>query len=169
MELFIFQELIRQREQLEATDNRLDDINSTLRFSQKHIQSIKSVFGGFKNYLSGNKTEAIAPSTSSKLPRETSSDLVKSIETTSRTSDNAKMMFNEQHFEPMPKSNISAVLEKNLDEMCGSLSRLKNLAVDLSVEIDEQNDLIDNIADKTEKADIMLQKQDRDIRKLLKK
>lgn len=35
------QELIRQREQLERTEKRLDDINNTLRFSQKHIQGIK--------------------------------------------------------------------------------------------------------------------------------
>lgn len=35
------QELLRQREQLERTEKRLDDINSTLRFSQKHIQGIK--------------------------------------------------------------------------------------------------------------------------------
>lgn len=35
------QELLRQREQLERTEKRLDDINNTLRFSQKHIQGIK--------------------------------------------------------------------------------------------------------------------------------
>jgi len=35
------QELFRQREQLERTEKRLDDINNTLRFSQKHIQGIK--------------------------------------------------------------------------------------------------------------------------------
>lgn len=40
--LFItIQELLRQREQLERTEKRLDDINNTLRFSQKHIQGIK--------------------------------------------------------------------------------------------------------------------------------
>ena len=35
------QELLRQREQLERTEKRLDEINNTLRFSQKHIQGIK--------------------------------------------------------------------------------------------------------------------------------
>lgn len=47
------EELTRQREQLEKTDKRLDEINATLRFSQKHINGIKSVFGSLKNYLSG--------------------------------------------------------------------------------------------------------------------
>jgi len=32
---------MRQREQLENTESRLDEINNTLRFSQKHISSIK--------------------------------------------------------------------------------------------------------------------------------
>lgn len=36
-----FQELVRQREQLQNTDRRLDEINSNLRVSQKHIQGIK--------------------------------------------------------------------------------------------------------------------------------
>jgi len=41
------QELLRQREQLERTERRLDDINNTLRFSQKHIQGIKVKIGVF--------------------------------------------------------------------------------------------------------------------------
>uniref|UniRef100_A0A2H8TIZ2 Synaptosomal-associated protein 29 n=1 Tax=Melanaphis sacchari TaxID=742174 RepID=A0A2H8TIZ2_9HEMI len=35
------EELVRQREQLQNTDKRLDEINSNLRVSQKHIQGIK--------------------------------------------------------------------------------------------------------------------------------
>lgn len=41
MKHLLFQELLKQREQLERTDKRLDDINETLRFSHKHIQGIK--------------------------------------------------------------------------------------------------------------------------------
>lgn len=51
------EELMRQREQLEKTDKRLDEINATLRFSQKHINGIKSVFGSLKNYLSGRNEQ----------------------------------------------------------------------------------------------------------------
>lgn len=32
---------MRQKEQLQNTDKRLDEINSNLRVSQKHIQGIK--------------------------------------------------------------------------------------------------------------------------------
>lgn len=53
------EELSRQREQLEKTDKRLDEINATLRFSQKHINGIKSVFGSLKNYLSGKNDQQL--------------------------------------------------------------------------------------------------------------
>lgn len=53
------EELMRQREQLEKTDKRLDEINATLRFSQKHINGIKSVFGSLKNYLSGKNDQQL--------------------------------------------------------------------------------------------------------------
>lgn len=85
---------MRQREQLENTESRLDEINNTLRFSQKHITSIKvqiinnlliycnsfftlqSVFGSLKNYISGrvgaDKQQAPSGSTSSPRPAEIS-------------------------------------------------------------------------------------------------
>ena len=52
-------ELLTQREKLERTEQRLDDMNTNLRVSQKHIQSIKSVFGSIKNYFS--KTPEVKP------------------------------------------------------------------------------------------------------------
>lgn len=58
------EELSRQREQLERTDKRLDEINQTLRFSQKHINGIKSVFSSLKNYISG-RNDSASPSISS--------------------------------------------------------------------------------------------------------
>nr|CAD7399045.1 unnamed protein product [Timema poppensis] len=45
------EELMRQREQLERTEQRLDDINATLRFSQKHIQGIKGLAQGLGEEL----------------------------------------------------------------------------------------------------------------------
>lgn len=58
------EELMRQREQLERTDKRLDEINQTLRFSQKHINGIKSVFSSLKNYISGRNDSSSLSSSS---------------------------------------------------------------------------------------------------------
>ncbi|XP_076249750.1 synaptosomal-associated protein 29-like [Calliopsis andreniformis] len=173
------EELMRQREQLERTEKRLDDINSTLRFSQKHIQGIKSVFGSLKNYLSGKSMDA--PIRSIKLSESSSSDSMASpalsnsleqVQTNlANTSPALKLRGLDDEVESSsPVTNdISKVLEKNLDEMSGSLARLKGLAIGLSEEMDLQNDLIDNITDKTERTDIILQKQNKDLTHLLKK
>ena len=65
--------------------------------------------------------------------------------------------------------NFNQQLDRNLDEMCDSLSRLKGLAIDLNGEIDSQNDLIDQITDKTEDVDIKIGKQNQQMFKLLGK
>lgn len=59
------EELMRQREKLEKTDKQLDEINATLRFSQKHINGIKSVFSSLKNYMSGRNDSTPTSSSSS--------------------------------------------------------------------------------------------------------
>ncbi|KYM98536.1 Synaptosomal-associated protein 29 [Cyphomyrmex costatus] len=175
-----FQELIRQKEQLQRTEKRLDDINSTLRFSQKHIQGIKSVFGSLKNYLSGKSLDTPIPST--KLSESSSSGSMTSP-ALSNTLEQVQSDINNSYSSTMIRGSydhtpedvkpvgdrVTKVLEQNLSEMSGSLARLKHLAIGLSEEIDSQNDLIDNITDKTEKADITLQQQNKDMLHLLKK
>ena len=44
-----FKELVRQGEKLNNVDSQLDTINDNLNATQKHINQIKSVFGGLKN------------------------------------------------------------------------------------------------------------------------
>uniref|UniRef100_T1IR56 t-SNARE coiled-coil homology domain-containing protein n=1 Tax=Strigamia maritima TaxID=126957 RepID=T1IR56_STRMM len=69
------EELIHQREQLQNAESKVDDTNRTLRTTQKHINSIKSVFGGIKNYFSktpdqpklGPSNSVVPPASSSKL------------------------------------------------------------------------------------------------------
>ncbi|XP_011867681.1 PREDICTED: synaptosomal-associated protein 29 [Vollenhovia emeryi] len=175
------EELIRQKEQLQRTEKRLDDINSTLRFSQKHIQGIKSVFGSLKNYLSGKSLDAPIPSTklseSSSSGSMTSPALSNTLEQVQNDMSNSysstmiRASYDDHDLEDVKPAGdrVTKVLEQNLSEMSGSLARLKHLAIGLSEEIDSQNDLIDNITDKTEKTDIMLQQQNKDMLHLLKK
>lgn len=64
--------------------------------------------------------------------------------------------------------NFTEILDANLDEMYGQISKLKGLATDLSSEIDSQNELIDNIGDKAEIAGVSIEKQNKDMKRLLK-
>ena len=53
--------------------------------------------------------------------------------------------------------------------MCTSLTRLKGLAEGLGDEIDAQNEVLDRLNDKTDKADFSIIRQNKDMNKLLKK
>lgn len=172
------EELARQREQLENTNKHLDDINQTLRFSQKHLNGIKSIFGGLKNYIAGQKDmqppiqTAPKPNIGDKLNSPTSS-YSKSVQSFSNIQGAAAQADNAFHHSQSTVSGVGSSfnkqLDKNLDEMAGSLSRLKGLAVDLHQEIDDQNDLIDNITTKVENVDAKVGRQNKEMNRLLGK
>lgn len=176
------EELARQREQLDNTNKQLDDINQTLRFSQKHLNGLKSIFGGLKNYIAGQK-DMQPPLPSSAMPRQTLGEKLHSP--TSSYQQMGQQSTNSSQYggsEPQSDngglkqtaltasgSSFNKQLDKNLDEMAGSLSRLKGLAIDLHSEIDDQNDLIDDIHTKVENVDAKLGKQNKEIHRLLGK
>lgn len=121
------EELMKQREQLEKTTKQLDDINSTLRFSQKHLTGLKSVFGGLKNYLSGPKDHSprLSPSSGSaasspplmQSPTDSDSHPVMRLR--------GDVLPHQQQQQQAGNFNFNEQLDRNLDEMVGSLSRLK--------------------------------------------
>lgn len=186
-------ELARQREQLEKTSQQLDEINSTLRFSQRHLNGLKSVFGGLKNYLSGNRDPppmATGSPSGSQVSRETNSNINAGAGATA-VGATASAMSPTERYDNHPVSRIrddsstyrqrqmqqqqraanpfQQQLESNLDDMCDNLSRLKFLATDLGTEIESQNDLLDNMNYKIESVDSKMVKQNKDMNKLLRK
>lgn len=167
------EELMRQREQLERTDKRLSEINQTLRFSQKHINGIKSVFGSLKNYISGRNDPNTPVSTSSPLPETSPVDATNQYDAY-ENHPSVRLRSSEANIhQPVQMSSgskdFTARLDANLHEMHSSISKLKGLATDLSVEIDSQHDLISTITDKAEHADLTINKQNKDINRLLRK
>lgn len=64
---------------------------------------------------------------------------------------------------------MNKVIDRNLEDMCTSLTRLKGLAEGLGDEIDSQNEVLDRLNDKTDKADFSIMRQNKDMNKLLKK
>lgn len=175
------EELSRQREQLQNTNKRLDEINTNLNYSQKHLNGIKSVFYGLKNYISGK---------SDQTPRSQPSPSVQSAGPSSRlddTIDNLTQVNNDDHFRSHPATRlreldtqaqaapisdsqrINQVLDANLDEMLHSISRLKGLGIALGEEIEQQTDLIEDIQEKVEVADIKIGKQNKIMNKILGK
>ena len=66
-------------------------------------------------------------------------------------------------------ANVDAILDRNLDEMSSGLSRLKVLAEGLNTELEEHDDIIGRIDDKVDQNSWRVQKQNKDMNKLLKK
>ncbi|XP_026314330.1 soluble NSF attachment protein 29-like [Hyposmocoma kahamanoa] len=180
-------ELNRQREQLETTDKRLDEMNINLNYSQKHLNGIKSVFYGLKNYISGRSNDVRVPNqtspgkTSSKKDRPSGSGLTDTItnfnnditpEDRFSTYPSVHLKGLEQQTMAAPISDsqrINTLLDDNLKEMVQHVTRLKGLGVDLGREIDTQNELIDKIQDKVEVVDVKIGKQNKTMNKLLGK
>lgn len=171
------EELAKQREQLENTNRQLDEINTTLRFSQKHLNGLKSVFGGLKNYLSGQKNQPPPPSSSGRAGGATSPGASSNGKVPSSTDNSydthpvSRLRGDVQQFEEPSQTgdDFENHLVNNLDLMAGSISRLKGLAIDLNTDIDSQNELIDNITNKVEDVDLKIQRQNRDMNKLMGK
>ncbi|XP_065093106.1 synaptosomal-associated protein 29 [Ochlerotatus camptorhynchus] len=182
------EELHRQREQLEKTKKQLDEINNSLRFSQKHLNSLKSVFGGLKNYLSGRMGPDQQQNSSTGIPRTnispSPSEEIYPNPQDFRIPDNywpdaATRIRPDYHHQSqdmvLTNGSTSAAggfshqLDQNLDDMRGNLSRLKHLALDLNQEIDSQNDLIDDISNRVDDVDVKIGKQNKEMNRLLRK
>lgn len=66
------------------------------------------------------------------------------------------------------EASISERIDQNLEQMCGNISTLKNLAVEMGNEIEYQNSLVEDITYKAEKADITIKKQTKEMNRLMK-
>lgn len=70
---------------------------------------------------------------------------------------------------PVELLSVNDRIDQNLDHMYISVKNIKGLALNLGEEIESQNDLIDRIMDKSDRADITLNKQCKEMNKLIKK
>ncbi|XP_023333693.1 synaptosomal-associated protein 29 [Eurytemora carolleeae] len=132
------QELQMRRREIEMlilfrTEQRLDDINSTLRNSEKHIQGIRSVFGSIRNYFSGRPTATTAPAGGSPLPPlppsqsapQFSSGGLETLHQDPGYQDHHPGLRNKPGLMDKQPVDVDAVLDKNLDDMAMGLARLK--------------------------------------------
>jgi len=164
------EELSRQKEQLVKTEQKLDDMNSTLRSSEKHIQGIKSVFGSIRNYFSGHSSTATPPTSqpASRLAASASADPIQPS-TSQSYQDHHSANRNSSGMGQRQLGSVDEALDRNLDDMASGLARLKGLAQGLNNELSEHNDILDRVSDKTEMVGFKVDKQNKDMNKILKK
>lgn len=183
------EELVRQGEKLTTIDANLDSMNSTMRHTQKHLTSMKSIFGGLKSYFSrstdvppnasGPKdTMSKSTSMSNSIARERpvyNSKLNETIDQVQRQSNSARSATDSfpsatgSSKKPSARSEFDRKLDENLGELDLGLGRLKNLAIGLGSEIEQQNELLEKIMTKEERAEETMNYQNRQMKQLLKK
>lgn len=126
------------------------------------------MFGSLKNYISGRNDFVIPMNQEKNIPDEMSSPTSSSFREELFYNNQSQARMGCDTSNNMEQSGkFSERLDRNLDSMADSLSRLKNLAIDLNVEIDDQNDLIDDITGKVEDTDIKIEKQNKQMYKIL--
>jgi len=175
-------ELQRQKETLLRTEGRLDEINNTLKTSERHLNGIKSVFGGIKNYLFAKNSGLPPGNTGSNATPSSNMSQSNSDVTISRVKhyqppdqDRLETLREETHpalrqrglIEPDAKRSMDQQLDNNLDEMASGLARLKGLALDLNSELEEHDDILNRMDDKASHAGIKVSKQNKDMSKIL--
>ncbi|NXE55099.1 SNP29 protein, partial [Casuarius casuarius] len=177
-------ELVRQGEALKRTEQMVDKMDQDLKTSQRHINSIKSVFGGLVNYfkpkppeskpeqngtpeynansrlkeamMSSKEQESKYQESHPNLRRLDNSGLVDSISSVQRDAYPKNQHLRAYHQK----------IDNNLDEMSSGLSRLKNLALGLQTEIEEQDDVLDRLTKKVETLDVNIASTDKRVRQL---
>ncbi|XP_076367525.1 synaptosomal-associated protein 29kDa [Tachypleus tridentatus] len=191
------EELDKQGEQLRNIERKVDDINSTMRISQKHLTSMKSLFGSIKNYFSGTGVQTRMDEPEDKKPGALMSKVTKIKEegATSNLSSHPGLRvrgldtsgFSEAVDDLEFTGSTPAVRQsadsaysikaqeyeekfnKNLTNMSEGLSRLTQLAQGLGEELDDQNETLYRITGKVDRADDTLEHQNRQIHRILKK
>lgn len=176
--------LAEQREQLERAEAGLDSINATTRVTQKHLNSMnsfKSFFAGVfskKSSDASTKTPSVqqfAPipksatvaniqNLSSQYPNAADNIARKSRDVYTASSSIRGLTTNQQKSDTMEDE-----IENNLCEISDSLSLVKQLALNLGNEIEDQNNMLGRIGEKSERANDSINHQNRQINQILKK
>ncbi|XP_076005692.1 synaptosomal-associated protein 29 [Genypterus blacodes] len=183
------EELMRQGEALKRTNKMLDNMDQDLKTSQKHINSIKSVWGGLVGYFKGK------PETKPAAPEEEpsgyqASDKLQNAMSNSREHED-KYAASHPNLRKLNTGGFGAAgsgdegasnqngyprnthlraahqtLDNNLDDMSAGLSRLKSLGLGLQTEIDDQDDSVDALLNKVDKMDVKICNTNQQMKKL---
>lgn len=178
------EELLRQGEQLNNIERKTDEINQTMTVTQKHLNNIKSVFGGIKNWWGAKKTPTAAKEPETKPNRlQETLEKHRSDQPVRRNPDTRgfyqedddldedfmKGARTQQYFKPVTHSAREEQLNENLGEISNGLTTLKGLALGLGDEIERQNNQLDRLGPKVGKANDHLEHQNKQMKTILRK
>uniref|UniRef100_A0AAY4CTK3 Synaptosomal-associated protein 29 n=1 Tax=Denticeps clupeoides TaxID=299321 RepID=A0AAY4CTK3_9TELE len=182
------EELMRQGEALKRADRMVDHMEQDLRTSQRHINSIKSVWGGLVNYFKAKPDpkppqrdqptnyqansrlqNALADSKDHEDKYQASHPNLRKLDTSGfGTSASVESTAPNQNGYSKNRQLQAAhqQLDNNLDDMAVGLSRLKNLGLGLQSEIDDQDVTLDSLLNKVDGMDGKICSTNKQLKKL---
>ena len=160
------EELQSQEESLLRTEATLDRINGDMDIANRHITSIKSIWGAIGNYF----RKPVQPQ-KPEVPtgNDTKQEYLRGKPKTERTAASSVGWEDSRDVFDSEKQNVNAVLDKNLDSIMSGLTELKGHALLFGETLDRHEDIIDRVTYKATVADKKIEDSDRNIRKILKK
>ena len=163
-------ELESQRLQLERTQQNLIKMDADLNQTDRHINSMKSIWGSVENWFK----KPVNPLKSSSVPVKSNPLGENNKNENAAIQNNLKSLDKKVDLswgnDPSIRSQSSAnqIVDKNLDHMLAGLQLLKSQGLALGAEIDHQNDLIEDIQAKSTKIDQRIDQQNLKVRSILK-
>ncbi|XP_063313114.1 synaptosomal-associated protein 29 [Pelobates fuscus] len=178
------EELVRQGEVLKRSEKMVDKMEQDMKTSQRHINSIKSMFSGFTNYFRAKPVET--PPQNESYDYKASNKLKEAMDNSKEQEDtfqsthplrlrkeandiNTNASASGSGYQPKNKvlQDYHQKIDNNLDDMSLGLGRLKNLALGLQTEIDEQDDVIGRLTGKVDNLDLNIKTTDEKIKREL--
>lgn len=161
------EELQCQEEQLHRIDRNLDDMRGDLTSANRHIKSVKSVWGAIGNYFSKPPPEDKKKVTSKHSLKESSIP-----ERPARIETDLKLNYGEQDYlSDYGRGRETANFERQYNSQLGEMSRglgvLKNDAMILGNTIDRHNEMIDRIQGKSDLVSSEVKEADWKVRRIL--
>lgn len=172
-------ELHSQGDQISNMERDLEQIEENNKKADRHIRGIRSFFGSLVNRFSS--PSLISPplvETHQKPPQPPSVQPISqhSMPILHDASNNSFNNSSNNSFNPFDSNYIDAnsyedtmrQQDKNLDELLNALVHMNNAAQSMNIEITDQNQRLDKVAEKTQKQNAEIQKHNFQINKLLK-
>ena len=168
------EELQCQGEQLNRIEKNLDIIQNDMKIANRHITSVNSVFGAIGNYFKK------APKPQESVPETSRSSGIAALQADSSLyyhsrDDRNGYDVGARRSEQIQGNKYSSrdpherEIEANLDLMSRGLGRLKEDALILGGEIDRQNEQLDRLGYKADKAYQTVDESDKKVRRILRK
>lgn len=166
-------ELDKQGRQIERMERDMETVEDNNRQADRHVRSLKSVFGRIANKFSKNTSYR---EESEVKPREATASALaakggssqRNLSTPAVTTapSNAELIQGNGAEEERLRQQIRQQ-DQDLDQIGAALGRMHNMALDMNVEIKDQNQRLDGLSNKVVQENRHLEDNSRKVKKML--